>query len=129
MEFLDAVMDYFDAHIDMGSNQKKAVKVQSPSLGSGNSVAIRSTPSAPIDYIQNYNKESNFQVLVKQKDQLQAQQILDEIVDRLHMKNNAIQGQGFRCILLRCYTLPNWVETTEDGYYIYTALFNAEIEI
>lgn len=128
MKFLDAVMDYMDSNIDLGQNGVNNVKVIMPHLGDGNSVAIRLTPSAPTDYIAGFIYEVGFQVLVKNDDQIEAINIATDIFMELHHRKSQLKGDDFRCISITCTTLPNWVETTEDGEYVYTALFRAEIE-
>lgn len=128
MEFLDRIMDYLDNQIDLGRNGTKDVFVTMPHLGDGNSVALRLTPSAPTDYIAGFIYEVGFQVLVKNSNQIKAIDIATDIFMELHNGKSKITGDSFRCISITCTTAPNWVETTEDGYYIYTALFKAEIE-
>ena len=128
MNFLDAVMDYMDNQIDLGKNETQDVFATMPHLGEENSVAVRLIPSAPIDYIAGFIYEVGFQVLVKNKNQIKAITVATDIFTDLHHGQAQIAGEGFRCISVACTTLPNWVETTEDGYHIYTALFKAEIE-
>lgn len=129
MEFINSLMDYIDANIDMGMNGSEPVKVKMPMLNEKNSVAIRLTPSTPTDYIAGFTYEVGFQVLTKNNDQIKAITVLTNIFNALHGKPKVIVGEKFSCITLQCETLPNYVETTDDGFYIYTAIFNAEIDI
>lgn len=124
MEFLNDLMDYIDNNIDMG----EGITIKMPLLDEKDSVAIRLLPSEPIDYIVGSTFNKSFQILTKYTNQLKAIQVLEDITTAIHRKTNVINGDSYKVISMECSTLPNWVETTDDGYYIYTALFNAELE-
>lgn len=124
MEFLDDLMDYIDNNIDMG----EGITIKMPLLDENDSVAIRLLPSELNDYIVGSTFNKSFQLLTKYKDQRKAIQVLEDITAAFHGKANIIHGDSYEVVSMECTTSTNWVETTDEGFYIYTALFNAEIE-
>lgn len=117
--FLEAVRAHLQVHVT--PIIKYGVLDITPS-----SVALRTTPTAPGErYLTGSNEAINFQVLVKDKAQDKVMQTFDTIVSLLDGK--VIPGAS-RLISCHLYTTPNFVQKTDTNEFIYTALFQAEIE-
>jgi hypothetical protein len=99
-------------------------------------IAIRQTPSSVTNrYVDNGKIfEFSFQVLMKDKDNAGHKNVIDtmnKIVDLLEgLPSDSIKSQNgsFSFIKCECYTLPNFVEKTDQNEYIYTAIFKCELE-
>ncbi|WP_338788811.1 minor capsid protein [Metabacillus sp. FJAT-53654] len=108
--------------------------VVSPLLNDGSSIAIRESPSSIANRYMNSGKTFNFQfqILVKDPSVINTRKIINDIFKKLDgLSNGAITSAdgSFSFTKCECTTSPNFVEKTEQNYYIYTALFNAELEI
>lgn len=106
--------------------------IKSPSLVAGqNSIAARTTPTAPTEYIAGFTYPIGVQVLTQFSDK-QAPTSLNAcyaIVDALNSKESVLPITTYKCISARCTTLPQYVETDSQGRHVYTALLTFEIEI
>lgn len=105
----------------VGSRKVKMHRFEIDNYGKVEGVVIRPTPANPkeryFDTKQNY---VNFQVLVKFKDQqtaLQSIYMIDEFLDGKEDLENLSY--------VETYVEPKFVERTETGHYIYTALYKA----
>ncbi|MBO1515604.1 minor capsid protein [Metabacillus bambusae] len=108
--------------------------VVSPLLGSGNSIAIRETPSSVESRYLNADKTINFQfqILVKHDGAMQVRNIINDIFNILDGLSQGVitsANGSFFMSSCECTTLPNFVEQTDQDFYVYTAIFNAELEL
>lgn len=108
--------------------------IVSPLLNEGNSVAIRETPSSIANRYMNAEKTFNFQfqILVKHDKIITLRNLINEIFMKLDgLPSGAISSTNgsFFISKCECYTSPSFVEITETNHVIYTAIFNAELEI
>lgn len=69
----------------------------------------------------------SYQILTKDKQQLQAFERCDKVVEGLDGLHNVVFGNQ-RIINSECTTTTNFVEKDSDNQYIYTALFRAELQ-
>lgn len=107
-------------------------EIKSPSLVAGqNSVAVRTTPTAPTEYIAGFNYPIGIQVLTQFADSKVPTSLnaCYAIVDALNGEEDVLPIATYKCISARCTTLPQYVETDNQGRHVYTALFVFEIEI
>lgn len=72
-------------------------------------------------------KVFSFQILTKDKGQLQAFERCGKVVEALDGLNNISLG-NHHLIKSECTTTTNFVEKDSDNQYIYTALFKAELQ-
>lgn len=126
MDLLDRVMDYLEVNVTLNA------PIVPGSLGNGSSVAIRLTPgSVNTRFIAGFNADVGFQILVQDSKHLKCVGVTEDIfraLEGLSKDDLVSHDDSFRLVSLKCTTLPNFVEQTETGLYVYTALFNAEIE-
>ena len=126
MDLLDRVMEYLEANVSLNAPIVPGL------LGEGSSIAIRLTPgSINTRFITGFNADVGFQILVQDKNHLKCVKVTEDIfraLDGLSRKDLVSQDDSFKLVHLTCSTLPNFVEKTNQGLYIYTAIFNAEIE-
>jgi Bacteriophage minor capsid protein len=97
-------------------------------------VAIRETPSSVANRYLNTDKTINFQfqILVKNPSIIKAREIINDIFNKLDgLPQSVITSAdgSFFMSKCECTTLPNWVEMNEKNEHIYTAIFNAELEL
>lgn len=123
MNFLDKLVDHIESSLTLYSPIRVGM------LGTGNSIAIRPTPgSMPSGYLNGDRlRPFSFQVLTQHTDPQVAYYTLEEITDLLDAMDVAIQGDGYTMVSCAVYTSPNFVEVTDQGLHIYTALFEAEL--
>jgi Bacteriophage minor capsid protein len=128
MELLDRIMDAITANVRLNADMTVGVLSKKTKA-----VAIRLLPntmrSAYMDKGRTYRL--SFQVLVKDKNQLEAIRVINDITEFLDSLTNddiLLSDNRYRFIVCEVYTMPNFVEKTEHDEYIYTALFNAEYE-
>lgn len=106
--------------------------VKSPSLVTGkNSIAVRTTATAPTEYMAGFTYPVGIQVLTQFADKNEPISLnaCYAIVDALNGKQGVLPTNKYKCISARCTTLPRYVETDSQGRHVYTALFTFEIEI
>lgn len=109
--------------------------ITSPVLKSDNSsVAIRETPSSVSNRYMNTSKtfDFQFQILVKDLSVIKARNTINSIFLKLDgLPRGAITSAdgSFLMTKCECTTSPNWVEETEHNEHIFTAIFNAELEL
>lgn len=119
-EVIDIVLDYLEQEMNLFT------VFSVDSLGDDeNALAIRSTPSSPGSRFLNNSRDDvvAFQILVKNTNQLTAIKTINDISAELESLNkDKLLMENF--IDCRVYTYPTFVEKTERGSYIYTALFN-----
>lgn len=119
-------MDYLETNVGLNA------PIVNGLLGKGSSVAIRLTPgSINTRFIQGFNANVNFQILVQDKNHIKTVKVVEDIFRALEglSKNDLVSSDNsFKLVSLKCTTLPNFVEKTEKGLFVYTALFSAEIE-
>lgn len=123
MNFLDKLVDHIEDSLTLYSSIRVGV------LGTGNSIAIRPTPgSMPSGYLNGERlRPYSFQVLTQHTDPQVAYYALEEIADLLDATDASISGEGYVMVRCELYTTPNFVEVTDQGLHIYTALFEAEL--
>ena len=123
MNFLDKLVDHIESSLTLYSPIRVGM------LGAGNSIAIRPTPgSMPSGYLNEGRlRPYSFQVLAQHTDPQIAYYTLEEIADLLDATDADISGDGYVMVRCELYTAPNFVEVTEQGFHIYTALFEAEL--
>ena len=123
MNFLDKLVDHIESSLTMYSPIRVGM------LGTGNSIAIRPTPgSMPSGYLNGGRlRPFSFQVLTQHSDPQTAYYTLEEIADLLDATDASISGEGYVMVRCELYTAPNFVEVTDQGLHIYTALFEAEL--
>ena len=126
MDLLDRVMDYLESNVNLNASITPAL------LGSGSSIALRLTPgSINTRFIEGFNADIGFQILAQDANHLRCIGVIEDIFRALEglSKNDLVsQNNSFKLVSLKCTTLPNFVEKTEKGLFVYTALFSAEIE-
>lgn len=128
MDFLDRLMDFIEEHVVLNAALKSGRLDEEVSA-----ISIIPTPSAIDGRYMDKGKtyEYSFQVLVKDPDQEKVRKVLYEITSLLDgLSNSAIKSEDGSYIFVKCeaYVLPHYVETTDHGNYIYTAMFTAELE-
>mgnify|MGYP001161693964 FL=1 len=123
MNFLDKLVDHIESSMTLYSPIRVGM------LGTGNSIAIRPTPgSMPSGYLNGDRlRPFSFQVLAQHTDPQVAYYTLEEIADLLDAVNADISGDGYVMVRCELYIAPNFVEVTDQGLHIYTALFEAEL--
>lgn len=127
MDFLDRLLDFIEDHIDL----EKPITVGKLGTKSG-SISLRQTPAANIDRYADGDEtfEYSFQITMKDKDQIKVINKLNEITKLLNgLSNSAIPSEDGSFVFVKCEVnvRPNWVEETERGNHMYTALFTAEL--
>ena|SRR5690554_3991436 len=128
MDFLIRAKEFIESNLDLYSNVALGL------LLDGDSIAIRPTPSTPpLRYLEKSKVTTyQFQILTKHQVGYTAYQELEKINDLLDgLENGAITSSDSSFILNKCevYTSPNFVEKTEGGEQIYTAIYQAELYI
>jgi len=123
MNFLDKLVDHIESSMTLYSPIRVGM------LGAGNSIAIRPTPgSMPSGYLNGERlRPYSFQVLAQHTDPQTAYHTLEQIADLLDATDAGISGDGYVMVRCELYTAPNFVEITDQGLHIYTALFEAEL--
>jgi len=123
MNFLGKLVDHIESSLTLYSPIRVGM------LGAGNSIAIRPTPgSMPSGYLNGDRlRPFSFQVLTQHADPQVAYYALEDIADLLDATDVDISGEGYVMVRCELYTAPNFVEVTERGFHIYTALFEAEL--
>jgi len=123
MNFLDKLVDHIESSMTLYSPIRVGM------LGTGNSIAIRPTPgSMPSGYLNGERlRPYSFQVLAQHTNPQVAYYTLEEIADLLDAIDADISGDGYVMVRCELYTAPNFVEVTDQGLHIYTALFEAEL--
>jgi hypothetical protein len=129
MDFLDRVKEYLQANVTLNAPIVFGVLDAASS-----SIAIRQTPSSVLNRYSDSGKTFifAFQVLVKDKNHKTAYDTIQAIFEALDgLPNDAIVSNdgSFTFVKCECYTLPNFVEKTEHDEYIYTAIFQSELEV
>lgn len=128
MDFLERLIDYIEDSLSL----KDAIKVGK--LGpETESIAIVPTPSSMVNRFMDKERlrEYSFQVLTKNRNQIEASKVLKDITGLLDGINDdeiKSNNNSFRLIKCEVYVLPNYVEMTNHKEYIYTAMFTAEIQ-
>ena len=125
--FLDSII----AHLNAPTVIHEPIKVGMLDIDE-EGIAIRLIPSSPGErYVDGRSDMLQFQVYTKFQDQLEAISKMTEITNKLtYVNRGAIDTVGGDFTILTCdvYTSPNFVEKTDNMEYIYTALFQSEIE-
>mgnify|MGYP001949236914 CR=1 FL=1 len=123
MNFLDKLVDHIESSMTLYS------PIRVGTLGTGNSIAIRpTTGTMPSGYLNGERlRPYSFQVLAQHTNPQVAYYTLEEIADLLDAADADISGDGYVMVRCELYTAPNFVEVTEQGFHIYTALFEAEL--
>lgn len=116
---MDQLIDYIESNLSL------FVPIRVGMLGTGRSIALRPTPgTAPEGYLNGDRlRHFSFQVLVQHDDPKTAYDTIEAIADLLDAAELPVNG-AIKCEI---YTPPNFVEVTEQGFHVYTALFEAEI--
>lgn len=128
MDFLDRIIDYIEDNVVIEKNIRIGKLEQNSSA-----ISIRPTPgSVPNRYVDDDKiREYNFQILIKDTNQLKVIQKTEEITSLLDgLKSNGIvsSNNSFRLVSCKVYVPPNYVEETDREEYIYTAMFTAELQ-
>ncbi|PEV02211.1 minor capsid protein [Bacillus thuringiensis] len=97
------------------------------------SISIRQTPSSTNNRYLNKDKIElfSFQISVKDTDHkktINTIQSIADVLDDLESDDIKSNDDSFYFIDCSTYVSPNFVEKTDHNEYIYTALFNAELE-
>lgn len=127
MDFLDRLLDYIEKHIALD----KPITVGKLGTESG-SISLRQTPSSNIDQYADGDEtfEFSFQITMKDEDQFKVIDKMNEITKLLNgLSNSAIKSENGSFIFVKCEVnvRPNWVEETDRGNQMYTALYTAEL--
>lgn len=127
MDFIIRTKEFLESELDLGAS------IEPASLSpEGRSIAIREAPGTIAQSYQNgENYNLNFQILARDSDFIGVTNLIHMITKKLNrLPNDSIVSQDGSFIFVTCRvtTLPNYVEKTNEGY-IFTALFNAELEI
>lgn len=127
MDFLEQVKSYIENNVTLYKTPLSVSMLQP-----GNDIAIRSTPGSPSDRYVTGNKTHSFQFQIltrheTDKTAFDAIQNITQVLDGL--TNGAISSSNGSFTFNKCevYTLPNFIEETEHGESIYSAMFQAEI--
>ncbi|USK43535.1 minor capsid protein [Cytobacillus oceanisediminis] len=129
MDFIKQISNYLKKSAPLNA------PLVSPILSSdASSVAIRETPSSVGARYINKGKtlQFQFQILVKDPSILKARETINGIFTAIDgLPSTAIKSAdgSFLMTKCECSTLPSWVETNERNEHIYTAIFNAELEM
>lgn len=121
----DRIIDYIEANVQLNAIVQKGVLNERESA-----VSVRPTPSSMVSrYVKGKTFEYAFQVTVKDRDVGVAEQVINDITDVLDgLGNEAITIDRYKLIRCEVSTFPNFVEKTNHGEYVYTAIFVAELE-
>lgn len=126
MDFLDRLIDFIEEHVYLDRHIRVGV------LGSDkNSISIRPSPSQNTDrYGDGVAYEFNFQITMKGEmpHTLNKMYEITTLLDGLSHSDITSSNDSFKLIRCEVSTRPNWVEETDRGNHMYTALFNAELE-
>jgi hypothetical protein len=128
LDFLARVKDYLAANVELNA------PITTPILSAdSSSIAIRQTPSSMNSrYVEGKISNFSFQVLVKDTSHVKAYNTIQAIFMALDglPKGSIVSNDGsFSFVKCECTTFPNFVEKNDKNEYIYTAIFNAELEI
>ncbi|WP_161491008.1 minor capsid protein [Anoxybacillus sp. UARK-01] len=128
MDFLARVKDYLAANIELNA------PITTPILSvDSSSIAIRQTPSSINSrYVEGKITNFSFQVLVKDTSHVKAYNTIQAVfkaLDGLPKGSITSYDGSFSFIKCECTTLPNFVEKTDKNEYIYTAIFQSELEV
>ena len=127
MDFLNSVKVYLENELNLFASV-----IQVGNLLDDNSIAIRPVPSGPVSLKLNGSKTRTyqFQILTKHSNTRMAYDDLEKINDLLDQNKAVTSSDGsFNLINIETYTSPNWVERTDKGQHIFTALYQAELYI
>lgn len=127
MDFLDGVKKYIENNLVLFVDF-----LQVGLLSDGNSIAIRPTPGTPpVRYLEGSKVVTyTFQILVAHSDTKTAHDTTEAVLGALDgLAKGAIIGVGFEFIKCEVYTSTNFVEKRTGGEMVFTALFQAELEI
>lgn len=127
MDFLNKLMDFIEDELFLDVPVLPG-KLEEESQA----IAIRPTPAGVDSRYLDKDKthEFSFQVLSKDPNHMKALKVLYDITGLLDgLSNGAIKSADGSFSFVKCeaYVFPNYVETTEHGETIYTALFTAEL--
>lgn len=127
MDLLDVTMTYLENKIP------DIPKMVMGKLGNGSCSSIRNTPSNV--NTRNMNKEYTtdiaFQILIQDKSKLKGMNWINKVFKELEGLSGddlVSPTDSFKLINLQCTTVPNFVDTNEQGESQWTALFSAEIQ-
>lgn len=129
MDFIKQISSFITSNLALNAPIVSPVLKSDPS-----SIAIRETPSSVGNRYLNESKtlEFQFQILVKDPNVITARNTINSIfmlLDGLSKGAVTSSDGSFFMSKCECYTLPNWVETNEQNEHIYTAIFNAQLEL
>jgi hypothetical protein len=129
MDFIKQISNYLTNNVTLNGPITSPVLKSDPS-----SVAIRETPSSVANRYMNTDKtiDFQFQILVKDPSVIKARDTINVIFKKLDgLPKGAITSANgsFFMSKCECYMLPNWVETNERNEHIFTAIFNAQLEL
>ncbi|MFB4164804.1 minor capsid protein [Alteribacillus sp. JSM 102045] len=127
MDFLAQMKSYIEDSVQL---YKTPLSVSM--LKDGNDIAIRTAPGSAADrYVSGQKTHSfQFQILTRHETDKTAYDALQDITNEIDgLTNGTITSCNGSFIFNQCevYTLPNFVEETDHGESIYTAMFRAEI--
>lgn len=123
-EFIDNLVHYVNT-----LNLFAPIKVGSLDIAS-KALTVRVTPG-PMDtrYLDGSREQIiNFQILCKSPSQTECILTMDKLQESLELSSGDLTGSAFELIRCGTYVSYSLVEQITTGEYIYTALFEAEIE-
>lgn len=122
---IDRLIDYIEDNVTLNAPLRSGVLSEEESA-----VSIRPTPSSiATRYSIGKVFEFAFQITVKDTDDRVARGVINRITEAMDgLGNEAITFDHQKLIRCEVSTSPNFIEKTERGEYIYTAIFVAELE-
>ncbi|XQY90643.1 minor capsid protein [Metabacillus sp. HB246100] len=128
MDIIEQISRFIANNVELNAKITSPILAKDPS-----SIAIRETPSSVANRYLSTDKTLafQFQILVKDSSVITVRKVLNsifEVLDGLNGKPIISGDESFIFSSCECTTLPNYVETTDHGEVIYTAIFNALIE-
>lgn len=128
MDFIFKLVEYLPTKVTLNAPLTVGLLTDKAS-----SISIRQTPSSPNSRYLSRDKIEifSFQISVKDTDHKKAINTIQSIADSLDaLESDAIKSNDGSFHFIDCvtYVSPNFVEKTDHNEYIYTALFNAQIE-
>lgn len=121
-DFLDQVVTYLENNFVFNAKVKLSGRLDT----SSEAITIRPTSTRPGErYLQGKNEGVAFQILVKSKSQKTAMQTIDTITRVCDNLDRSIIPGLISC---NVYVTPDYVEQTATNEFIFTSLFQVEVE-
>jgi len=128
MDFLPRLKNYIVNHVNLNAPIEAGLLSKN-----SKSVAVRETPGQVPDRYMDKGKiyQYNFQVLVKDPNYMTASNVCNSIfqtIDGLPPNSIMSEDGSFLFITCRTYVTPNFVNEDEHHSYIFSAIFEAQLQ-